>query len=69
MDDIYIVYNNETREIYALVHENGLSSIDIGNDPNMKIIKFGSFGAEMIRTGSDGKLYLMSKIMVVRHPQ
>lgn len=69
MDNIYIVYNDETRKIYALVHENGLSSIDIGNDSNVRIIKFGSFGAEMIRTGSDGKLYLMSKITVVRHPQ
>lgn len=69
MDDIWIVYNHISRRVYALVHKNGLQSINTGDDPDIRIIKFGSFGAEIIRTGDDGKLYLMDRIMFVKQPQ
>lgn len=69
MDDIWVVYNHVSRKIYALVHENGLRSVNTGDNPDIRITKFGSFGAEAIKTGEDGSLYLMDRIMFVRHPQ
>lgn len=69
MDDIWVVYNHVSGKIYALVHENGLRSVNTGDNPDIRITKFGSFGAETIKTGEDGNLYLMDRIMFVRHPQ
>lgn len=70
MDDIWVVYNHVSRKIYALVHEKGLQSVNTGDNPDIRITKFGSFGAETIKTGEDGNLYLMDRILFVsRQPQ
>lgn len=49
MDDIWVVYNHVSRKIYALVHENGLQNVNTGDNPDIRITKFGSFGAETIK--------------------
>lgn len=64
MDDIWVVYNHVSRKIYALVHENGLQNVNTGDNLDIRITKFGSFGAEIIKTGDDGNLYLMNRIWV-----
>lgn len=40
MDDIWVVYNHVSRQIYALVHENGLQSVNTGDNPDIRITKF-----------------------------
>lgn len=69
MDDIWVVYNHVSRQIYALVHENGLQSVNTGANPDIRITKFGSFGADTIKTGDDGKLYLMNNIWFANQRQ
>ena len=69
MDDIWVVYNHVSRKIYALVHEKGLRSVNTGDNPDIRITKFGSYGAETIKTGEDGNIYLMGMIWFAGQPQ
>lgn len=62
MDDIWVVYNHVSKKIYALVHENELQSVNTGDNSDIRITKFGSFGAEIIKTGDDGNLYSINRI-------